>query len=216
MPSGTTGSPRRRRKCIPTSFRASLISATARRFSSRAADSGLTYTFGLDAAGDPIRPWGHAELYAALTSIPDDPLRLGIDFIFDGALIRFAHGRTRTFSAGPYARFVADPDIPIDATHAPLLQPKTARMLLVYKALEQWASRPGSGALPSYYESKYDKYLDKMIMKFATAYNSQGGRAIEGDVRKWWYSGDFATADQGAEGAQQFDSNQFDVMPAGP
>jgi hypothetical protein len=54
-----------------------------------------------------------------------------------------------------------------------MLQPKHARMLLVYKALEKWASRPGSGARPDYYEGKYNKDLNKLFLELATAYNRQ-------------------------------------------
>jgi hypothetical protein len=52
-------------------------------------------------------------------------------------------------------------------------------MLLVYKALEQWASRPGSGAKPEYWEDRYSNYLQKMIMRLATAYNSRARRRPE-------------------------------------
>lgn len=157
------------------------------------ADGGLTYTFGLDAAGvDNVRPWGHLEIYPTLTAIPDSPLTPGVDFIFEGALIRFPGGRPRSFAGGaPYARFIADPMIAIDVAHEPQMQPKEARMLLVYKALEQWASRRGSGANPSYWEDKYDKRLMKVIMKLSTAYNMQGAQqAGANSERVWWYSGD--------------------------
>lgn len=155
------------------------------------ADGGLTYTFGLDADGAPVRPTGHAEIYPNLSAIPDSPLSPGADFLIEGGLIRMPGNRTRSFANGPYARFVADPDVAIDSTHQPQLQPKSARMLLVFKALEKWASRPGSGAKPDYYETKYSNYLNKMIMKLATAFNQQGGQAAGADAnRVWWYAGD--------------------------
>lgn len=154
-------------------------------------DGGFTWVFGLDAAGDPIRPSGHAEIYPNLNAIPDDPLVPGEDFIFEDGLIRIPGHRSRSFVNGPYARFVADPDTPIDATREPELQPKRARMLLVWKALEHAASRPGSGSKPSYYKDQYSDYLQKMIMSLATAYNMQGSQQAGADrERAWWYSGD--------------------------
>lgn len=155
------------------------------------ADGGKTYTFGLDADGDPRRPTGHCEVYPNLSSIPDAPLSPGSDFMFEGGLIRMPGNRPRVFANGPYARFVADPDVAIALGVNPQLQPKAARMLLVYKALEQWASRPGSGAKPEYYKGKYSDYLQKMIMRLATNFNQQGAQQAGADSdRVWWYAGD--------------------------
>jgi hypothetical protein len=175
-------------------------------------DGGFTYIFGLDADNDPLQPFGHVELYANQTSIPDSPLVPGYDFIFEGGRIRFPAGKARTYAngGGPWARFVADPTAAITAASNPQLQPKEARMLLVYKALEQWASRRGSGSDPAYWEDRYNKRLMKLIMRLSTAYNMQGAQAAGADAqRAWWYSGDFSPNQQGAEGAQQYDSNQY-------
>ena len=155
------------------------------------ADGGLTYTFGLDASGDAIRPTGSAELYPTLNSIPDSPMQPGTDFIFEGGKIRFPGGRTRTFTGGPYARFVADPDVAIAAGVNPQLQPKAARMLLVYKALEQYASRPGSGADPRQWEDRYNKELTRLFLRFSTNFNRQGAQAAGANQDAvWYYSGD--------------------------
>jgi hypothetical protein len=155
------------------------------------ADGGKTYSFGVDAAGDPIRPIGHAELYPNLRAVPDDPLEPGVDFIFESGLIRIPGNRTRLFAGGPYARFVAMPDIAIDATHPPLLQPKHARILLCYKALEKWAARPGSGARPKEWRDTYDARLNKFYLEFATAFNMRGSQ-VGGAYgnRAWWYAAD--------------------------
>ena len=153
------------------------------------ADSGKTYTFGLDAAGDPVRPTGHAEIYPNLATIPDSPLQAGADYIWEGSQIRMPNNRTRSFSAGPYARFVLSPTAAISAASAPVLLPKHARMLLVYKALEQWASRPGSGAKPDYYSTRYKEALNKLFLEFATLYNGQ--HAAFGVSSSLLYVGDF-------------------------
>lgn len=155
------------------------------------ADGGKTYTFPVDADGDPKRPIGHAELYPNLQSIPDSPLEPGYDFIFEGGLIRIPGNRTRLFSGGPYARFVAVPDVAITAVANPQLQPKHARILLCYKALEKWALRPGSGARASTYTTLYNDRLTKFYEEFATAFNMKGSQSSGAfGNQAWWYSAD--------------------------
>lgn len=153
------------------------------------ADGGKTFTFGTDADGDPIRPVGHAEIYPNLNSIPNSPLSPGDDFMIEGSLIRMPNNRSRSFNGGPYARLVLSPDTEVSAVQEPQLFPKHARMLLVYKALEQWASRPGSGALPDYYKIKYGEFFNKLMLEFATAYN-KGGR-VGSESSGLLYVGDF-------------------------
>jgi hypothetical protein len=154
-------------------------------------DGGYTYDFGLDADGDPIYPMGHTEVFPDLRSIPDSPLTFGVDYELEGYVLRIPGNRSRLFASGPYARFVSRPDVAITDVANPLLYPKEARMLLVWKALQSWASRPGSGADPSYYAAQYDKALMKEWTKMATAYNHNA--AYGG---KWWTSSDL-----GANGA---------------
>lgn len=146
-------------------------------------DGGLTYGFGLDLAGEEIRPHGHAELYPSMEAIPDDPLIEGEDFIAEGDQIRMLGRRARAFPRGIVARLILEPEIPISAAYEPLLFPKPARMLLVWKALEGWASRPGSGVDPSQYEARYLKLLPETYNDFATAYNRGGGGG------RTWYTG---------------------------
>lgn len=142
-------------------------------------DGGKTYGFGTDLAGTAVYPMGHVEMYPNLAAIPNSPMSPGEDFMVEGSRIRIPNNRTRTFNGGPYARFVVSPDTPVSATQEPVLFPRHARMLLVYKALEQWASRPGSGAHPDYYEQRYSKLLNKLFLEFATQYN-RSGRVFQG------------------------------------
>ncbi len=155
---------------------------------STSADSGKTYAFGTDAEGDAIRPAGYAEIYAKLGDVPDSPLAPGVDFILEGTKIRMPANQTRTFTSGaPYYRMVLRPDTVISASVQPALVPKSARILLVWGALEMWAMRPGSGADPAYYASKYKDDLDAILVDLRTAYNSQGSPP-DGASRSWWVS----------------------------
>ena len=144
-------------------------------------DGGYTYTFGTDVDGEPLYPMGFAQIFPDLRSIPDSPLMAGVDYEVEGYLIRIPGGRPRSFAAGPYARFVTMPDQAISLDANPLLFPKEARMLLVWKALQSWASRPGSGATPVYYEKEYEVALVRIWTKLATTFNTMGDFAY-----KWW------------------------------
>lgn len=136
-------------------------------------DGGATFGFGVDADGDPIFPIGHSEIYTSKKQIPDEPLEPAVDFMIEGTKIRIPNDRTRAFPDGaPYARFVMTPTR-IDDTHPPTLQPKTARIATVYAALEQWASRPGSGADPAYWSKKKADAIAAAVRVYRTQYNMQ-------------------------------------------
>ena len=153
---------------------------------STSTDGGKTYAFGTDAEGNPIRPMGHAELYEKIGDIPDWPLTPGIDFIAEGTQIRIPNNQTRTFVDGaPYYRMVQRPMTAIDGSNQPTLYPKSARMLLVWAALEMWAMRPGSGADPAYFAAKYKEDKDSIYTDLATQYNGQAN-APDYSMRKWW------------------------------
>ena len=101
------------------------------------ADSGLTYTF----SGSQY-PLG-VTLYASTKDIPDCPLVLGVDYTWEGDVVRMAHGTARTFAAGPYAQYVPEMTTVIDGSTEPIVFPKMARRWLVAFALEQYAYRAG-------------------------------------------------------------------------
>lgn len=94
------------------------------------ADSGATYTF----ASYPI---GHVEIRSARNGnllVVGPEWDANTDFAQEGQTLRVPNGKTRTFSGGPYARYVKVPDV-IDASTQPTMKPAHARMLLVYNAL---------------------------------------------------------------------------------
>jgi hypothetical protein len=154
-------------------------------------DGGYTYTFGTDIDGDPLFPMGFAEIFPNLRSIPDSPLVPGSDYEVEGYLIRIPNGRTRTFADGPYARFVTMPDQAVNDDTNPLLYPKEARILLVWKALASWARRSGSGADPNVYEAKYQEGLNRLWIKLATTFNTVGPFTY-----RWWSGPDLLVSGQ--------------------
>ena len=107
-------------------------------------DSNETYTFGTDTDSVNLVPLS-VVVYAKKDG---RPLRPGTywdsaaDYVWEGDKIRFARGKTKAFSDGPYARFITPPD-DIAALVEPTLKPKRARVLLVYHAVALWATRGG-------------------------------------------------------------------------
>lgn len=101
-------------------------------------DGGLTYTVASDAIGG-------MEVYPATTQ---EPLRPGLywsdaDFAQEGPrTIRMCQGRARTFSAGPYARYVKATGT-IDGSTQPTLQPAEVHPAIVYEALIEYSQIPG-------------------------------------------------------------------------
>lgn len=142
------------------------------------ADSGATYPL-------PVGATGHMEVYASLTDIPDRPLYPGADFITELGLLRIPHNRTRAFAAGPYIRAAFEPGV-IDANNDPTIQPMSARILIVDKMLTKWASRPASGADPSFYDAQYAQHFDGVLTELATQYNMQGSAAGNAERAPWF------------------------------
>ena len=104
-------------------------------------DSGATYTF--PSSVTPLR-------YIIYTSATGDFMRPGsyddpsADFVDEGSKIRMTRGATRTFSSGPFARYVA-PTGDLDGSTAPTLLPTDARLLCVYHAVAEYMRQGGYG-----------------------------------------------------------------------
>lgn len=117
-------------------------------------DSGETYPF-VDSSGSSIAPIaveiydtkaGRLLKHAAYWDASGD-------YIFEGIRIRFPQGKLRTFSNGPYARYVLPPTT-VSAAIAPTLRPAHARLLAVYRAAALWATRGGMRDPSPYYEAE--------------------------------------------------------------
>ena len=103
------------------------------------ADSGATYTF-----GSSVFPYGSVEIRSSRNGnilIPTTDWGEG-DYTWEGDNIRIPNGKTRTFSGGPYARFITAP-VDISGTVEPTLIPKMARAMAMYYALYLWAEMGG-------------------------------------------------------------------------
>ncbi len=103
------------------------------------ADSGLTYTF-----PDDVFPSGNVEIRASRNGKllkPTVDWGSG-DYVWEGDTIRSPNGKAKTYSDGPYARYVV-PAGDLDASSEPTLEPPRARALILYYALYLFAERGG-------------------------------------------------------------------------
>lgn len=153
-------------------------------------DSGQTYSFGTDADSAQIFGFGHLELREGPRGrqiLPgndwDDTTER---FIVDGAKIRWPGQRTRTFSDGPYARFIQPPNV-LSAAAAPVLQPIFARKLLVHDACARAARRLKQD--DSMFETQFNREWVEVLHALKTRYFAEGLRADPSGAGLWWRSG---------------------------
>jgi hypothetical protein len=73
------------------------------------------------------------------------------DYVWEGHQIRFPQGQANTLAIAPVARYIAPPDV-IDGSTAPTLMPPHCRLLLVYRAVAEWANRAGSRDPTPFYD----------------------------------------------------------------
>lgn len=95
------------------------------------------FTFGTDVNGDALFPEGKVMIYPSLNSIPDAPWREGGDYLQEGTQIRIPNNGT--YAGTLYWRGIA-PVLPISASNQPSVIPVSSRILIVYKAVEQFAN----------------------------------------------------------------------------
>lgn len=148
------------------------------------ADGGTTYTFG---AG--VYPIGHVEVYAQesggrelLASTYGTPSG---DFVIEGGSIRAPGNRTRTYSNGPWARFVAYP-ARLTAAQEPSLQPAPARELILYRALADAANVSAGQTDPAPWEQRYAEARRRWVVQWQTQFRSAGNQAFVANGGPWW------------------------------
>lgn len=154
------------------------------------ADNGATYTIGSDDEGDAIHPFGHAEVYAQASNGQEmyGSTYAGYngDFVFEGSKIRVPAGNTRTFSSGPYIRYVGLP-LAISASNEPSLQPKQLRQLIVFRALELWANTGGHRD-PRPFREMYNRAWNGVNGGFLAMLSTQYRQSTEAAMAgiQWW------------------------------
>lgn len=168
---------------IASQFPNALLGAPVLMTSS---DSGYTYTFGVDAGTNAIHPLGAAQIFESLSSIPRNPMVPGRDFLMEPAKIRWLNNQARTFTAGPYARFVT-PTYLIDGSTQPTL-PLFTRMLMVWNACAKYASAGGQQDPTPYLTQEDDLWKKRVLPALATQYRQQGAVAGLTRAQRYPYS----------------------------
>lgn len=107
-------------------------------------DGGYTWTF--SGSQYPLA----VSLYADRKDIPDSPLVPGVDYTWEGDVVRVAGQRTWAFASGPYAQYVPEvtASVAIDGSTQPIVFPIMARRWLIPYALEQAAYRLKQDPMP--------------------------------------------------------------------
>lgn len=134
------------------------------------ADGGATYAFPLQITSTD----SGATATVSTTSIPLGKFELrdgrngplltvgadfsqSADFVLESTRVRVTNGRTRTFPAGLYLRYVPAPT-PIGVVIGPALMPEYARIILVYDAVATWCQTIGQKD-PAPFERLYNQFL---------------------------------------------------------
>lgn len=130
------------------------------------------FTFGTDVNGDPLFPEGKVMIYPSLQAIPDSPWREGVDYLQEGTQIRIPNNQS--YGGTLYWRGIA-PVLPISASNQPSLLPPPARMLIVYKAVGQYAMEGARNeALQQKMDQLYQRDFPRWMLVFKTQFANGG------------------------------------------
>jgi hypothetical protein len=99
-------------------------------------DGGYTWSFGTDGDGYALFPSGKAQIYSALDAIPSYPLVPGVDYLDQGTSIRMPNN---TAWNGQLYWYGITPPPELNATNNSVIQPPTARILIVIEAVRAFA-----------------------------------------------------------------------------
>lgn len=131
------------------------------------------FTFGTDVNGNPLFPIGKVMIYPSLQSIPDYPWREGYDYIQEGTQIRIPDNGT--YAGTLYWRGIA-PVLDIDGTNQPSLIPVNSRILIVYKAVNFYASTGNRNAeLADKMQQLYDRDFARWMLVWKSQFANGGG-----------------------------------------
>ena len=134
-----------------------------------------TFTFGTDTNGYALFPSGKVKIYPTLASVPDSPLREGVDYLQEGTQLRIPHDST--YTGALYWRGIP-PVADISATVQPALMPPPARSLIVLEAARMFQQdQPADAALLT---QEYAHEFARWMLVYKTQFRSGGGVALSG------------------------------------
>jgi hypothetical protein len=104
-------------------------------------NGGNTWTFGTDANGYAIAPYGKARIFPTQNSFPDYAWIEGLQYVNEGTQIRLPNGQTW---ATPLYWYGIQAPADISASLQPSLFPEPSRELIVYEAVKQLSLEGGT------------------------------------------------------------------------
>lgn len=137
------------------------------------------YTFGKDGNNENDQgPIGHVAVFRSLSDYPDSPLIEGVDYLNEGTQIRIPNNRTE--AATLYWTGIPTP-ADISSSVEPAIRPAPARMLIVLKAVKNFAEEGDQmPELADRMAVRYRQELQKWMLVFKTAFRSGGALALDG------------------------------------
>lgn len=137
-------------------------------------DSGYTWSFGTDGNGYALFPLGKASIYPNLAAIPDYPWQPGVDYLDRGTTIVMPNNVPW---AGPLYWLGITPPVAISSTNQPVIQPPTTRILIVIKAVKNFAEEfLRNAALADQMELKWQREWPKQATMIRKHF--RGGRSL--------------------------------------
>jgi hypothetical protein len=137
---------------------------------------GIVHTFGNDGNDENAQgPIGHVWIGRSTARYPDPDLIEGVDFINEGTQIRMVNERSES---ALYWNGIATP-ADISASVEPTLRPAPARILIVIKAVKNFAEEgdhnPGlAGAM----DQRYSREFAKWMLVFRTQFRAGGALSL--------------------------------------
>lgn len=133
------------------------------------------FTFGTDGQSHAQAPGGHVAIFRHVADYPDRALVEGIDYLNEGTQIRIPNDRVE--SALYWFGVPASTDI--SASQEPTLRPAPARILIVIKAVENFANEGDQmPTLAASMERRYAKQFTKWCLWFKTQFRAQGATSM--------------------------------------
>jgi hypothetical protein len=137
-------------------------------------DGGLTWQYGTDADGNPISPLGATSIYRRREDVQDFPLACGTDYYDEGTQIRMPANRADPISypdGAPYF-YGNTPQVYVDGTHNPNVNPVDIRIAIVWKTTENLLIALGADETKA--AGKYAQLLYKIVCSEQLAQQSRG------------------------------------------
>ena len=140
------------------------------------------YTFGNDGNSENAQgPIGHVAVFRNLEDYPDNPLIEGIDYLNEGTQIRIPNNRTEQSTL--YWTGITTP-ADITASVEPTLRPAPARILIVIKAVKNFAEEGDQlPTLAASMERRYAQEFGKWMLVFRTQFRKGGVLSLDGIER---------------------------------